>query len=67
MDRSHHALLLPGDDTASTMKEPNSALSDTLQEPQIHASPLHFPARVSSIPVRTNKNIKAKIHFGILR
>lgn len=53
MGRLHHALLLPGDDTASITKEPDSALSDTLQEPRIHASPLHCPAQVSSVPVRT--------------
>lgn len=69
MGRPHHALLLPGGDTASIMREPDSALSDTLQEPQTHASPLHCPAQVSSIPVRTKKKNKsnAKIHFGIFR
>lgn len=59
MDRSHHVLvLLPVDDTASIMKEPNSGLSGTLQEPRIHASPLHCPVRASSVPGGKNKNIR---------
>lgn len=66
VDKSYHALHLPGDDTASIMKGPSSVLSDTLQEPQTHASPLHCPVRVSSVPVRTNKNLYIKINFDIL-
>lgn len=49
--RVGHVLILPVDDTASTVREPNSALSDTRQEPLIRAGPLHCPAPVSSVPV----------------
>lgn len=42
---------LPGDDTASIAKEPNSALSDTQREPPVLAGPLHHPAQVSLVPV----------------
>lgn len=38
------------DDTASIMKEPNSALSGTLQEPHTHEDPLRCPGQVSSVP-----------------
>lgn len=55
--RVGHVLILPGDDAASTVREPDSAPSDTRQEPLIRAGPLHCPAPVSSVPV-TSKSTK---------
>lgn len=48
--RVAHVLVSPGDDAASTVREPSSAPSDTRQEPPIHEGPLHCPAPVSSVP-----------------
>lgn len=56
--------LLPVDDTASITKEPNSELSGTLQEPHIHASPLHFPGQASSAPGETHKKTETNRQSG---
>lgn len=61
-----HVLILPGDNTASTVREPNSALSDTRQEPPIRAGPLRCPDPVSSVPVtsESTKTLKPELNFG---
>lgn len=66
--RVGHVLILPGDDAASTVREPDSALSDTRQEPLIRAGPLHCPAPVSSVPVTSEStktlNLNSTLALG---
>lgn len=50
----------PGDDTASIVKGPNSALSGTQQEPPTHAGPPHCPAPVSLVPVKQKQRFLFK-------
>lgn len=59
-----HFLLLPGDDAASTAREPNSALSDTRPEPRIHEGPLHCPALISSVPATKTLSLNSTLAFG---
>lgn len=53
LERYKHVLVLPGDDAASIAMAPNSALSDTRQEPPIREGPLHCPAPISSVPAKS--------------